>query len=123
MERIKFITHRNRDILFIDLSDCSVEHALQIIEEGKKIIREQLEHSVLVLTNINNENAFVPDLFQAMKEFANHNKPYIKASAVIVYKDLHRVFIDTMAYLTERKFSVFDDSQKALDWLAQIPET
>lgn len=119
MERVKFLNHKGRKILHIDLSNCSVEHAVQIIEESKKIIREQVECSVLALTNINNDNAFVPDLFQAMKEFTQHNKPYIKASAVIAYKDIHKLFIETMAHLTERKFCIFDDIEKAKDWLVE----
>ena len=86
MERVKFIEHREKKILHIDLSDCSVELALQIIEESKKIMRQQLENSVLTLTDINNDNAFIPDLFHAMREFVQHNKPYVRASAVIAYK-------------------------------------
>lgn len=120
MERVKFIEHKDRQILHIDLSDCSVDNALQIIEESKKVIREQTERSVLTLTNFNNDNAFLPDLFQAMKEFASHNKPYIKASAVLAYKDIHKLFIETMAHLTERDFRIFDDIEEAKNWLAQV---
>lgn len=120
MDRVKFIEHNDRQILHIDLSDCSVENALQIIEESKKIIGEQAEYSVLSLTNFNNENAFLPDLFQAMKEFASHNKPYVKASAVIAYKDLHKLFIETMAHLTDRDFRIFEDIEEAKNWLVQV---
>ncbi len=103
----------------MDLSDCSVEKALQIIEESKNIIKQQDENSILALTNLNNDNAFLPDLFHAMKDLALHNKPYVKASAVIVYKELHRIFIDTMAHLSEREFNIFDDFEKAKDWLVE----
>ncbi|MFH1622556.1 MAG: hypothetical protein ABIA97_05485 [Candidatus Omnitrophota bacterium] len=119
MERLKFINHKDRKILHIDLSDCNVDVALRVIEEGKRIMREQSERSVLVLTNFNNDNVFIPDLFHAMKEFAIHNKPYVKASAVIAYKDIHKLFIDTMAHVADREFSVFDDMEKAKDWLVQ----
>ncbi|MFC1709690.1 hypothetical protein ACFL2J_06520 [Candidatus Omnitrophota bacterium] len=119
MDRVKFIDHKEQKILHIDLSDCSVERALQIIEYSKKIIREQTEQSVLALTNFNNDNAFLPDLFQAMKEFAQHNRPYVKASAIIVYKDIHKIFFDTMASLTDRVFEIFEDTEEAKDWLVK----
>lgn len=119
MERLKFVNYKDREILHIDLSNCNVDVALEVIEEGKRIMKEQSEHSVLVLANFNNDNAFIPDLFQAMKEFAIHNKPYVKASAVIAYKDMHKLFIETMAHVADREFSIFDDIEEAKDWLIQ----
>lgn len=119
MDRVKFIEHKDRKILHIDLSDCSVQDALEVIRESKEIIRTQSEQSILTLTDINNDNAFLPDLFQAMKEFARHNKPYVKAAAIIAYKDIHKLFIQTMAHLAEREFHIFDDIEKAKDWLIE----
>ena len=105
MDRVKFIDHKEQKILHIDLSDCSVERALEIIAEGKRIIKEQTERSVLALTNFNNDNAFLPDLFQAMKDFAQHNKPYVKASAIIVYKDIHKVLHYTYTKILKASLS------------------
>jgi hypothetical protein len=119
MERVKFIEHKGKKILHIDLSDCDVGTALQIIEESRKIMSQQAEGSVLSLTNINNDNAFLPDLFRAMKEFVLHNKPYVKAAAIIAHEDIHKFFIDTMASLTGRQFSIFQDVEQAKDWLVQ----
>jgi hypothetical protein len=120
MDKVKFIEHNQKKILLIDFFDCNVEKALQIIEEGKSVMKQQAECSVLSLMNFNNENAFLPDLFQAMKEFARHNKPYVKASAVVVYKDMHKLFIQTMALIADRNFRIFDDAEEAKNWLAQV---
>jgi len=120
MEKVKFITHKNKNILFIDLSNCSEEHALQTIEKSRNIIKKQPEHSVLALTDIRNDGMFIPDLFQAMKGFTKHNKPYIKASAVIASGELLKLFVDTISKLSDRSFFVFKDAEKAKDWLAEV---
>ncbi|MDD5477575.1 MAG: hypothetical protein PHG87_05210 [Candidatus Omnitrophica bacterium] len=120
MERVGFITYKNKNILFIDLSYCSKEHAFAVIEKSKEIIKGQPKRSVLALTDINNENVYVPDLFLTMQEFVKHNKPYIKASAIIASEERLKLFVDTLSYSSDREFSVFDDVQKAKDWLIKI---
>ncbi|MDO8488695.1 MAG: hypothetical protein Q7S42_01075 [Candidatus Omnitrophota bacterium] len=117
MERVSFITYKNKNILFIDLSGCSKDHALEVIKLTKNIIKGQPKSSVLALADINNENLYIPDLFLAMQEFVKHNKPYIKASAIIASEERLKLFIDTLSYSSNRKFSIFDDAQKAKDWL------
>lgn len=120
MERVGFITYKNKNILFIDLSHCSKEHAFEVIEKSKEIIKGQAKYSVLALTDLNNENVYIPDLFLAMQEFVKHNKPYIKASAIIASEERLKLFVDTLSYASDRKFSVFDDVEKAKDWLIKI---
>jgi len=120
MEKVKFINHKNKDILFIDLSGSNKERALTTIKKSKAIIRKQPERSLLALTDIRNDSMFIPDLFQAMKEFTRHNKPYVKASAVIVAGELLKLFVDTMSKLSERQFSIFEDIEKAKDWLVEV---
>jgi len=120
MERVGFIAYKNKNILFIDLSRCSKEHALEIIEKSKEIIKGQPKCSVLALTDLNNENLYIPDLFLTMQEFVKHNKPYIKASAIIAPEERLKLFVDTLSYSSDRKFSVFDDVEKAKEWLIKI---
>ena len=117
MGSVKFITYKDKNILFIDLANCSKEHAFQVLEKSKSIIKEQPKYSVLALADINNENLYIPDLFLAMQEFVKHNKPYIKASAVIASEERLKLFIDILSYSSGRKFSIFDDALEAKDWL------
>ena len=120
MEKVKFITHKNKNILFMDLSNCSEEHALQTIDKSRDMIKKQPEHSVLALTDIRNDGMFIPDLFQGMKEFTKHNKPYIKASAIVASGELLKLFVDTISKLSDRTFSIFEDTEKAKDWLTEV---
>lgn len=120
MERVRFITHKNKSILFIDLSKCSKEHALEAIEKSKSIIKEQPKNSVLALTDITNESVYIPEFFLAIEDFVRHNRPYIKASAVIASGELLKLFVDTISNLTQRNFSIFEDIEKAKDWLIEL---
>jgi hypothetical protein len=71
------------------------------------------------LTNLDNEELFIPDVFKSMKELLKHNKPYIKASAVIAPKQKQKLFIKSMAYLADRGFAICQDIKEAKKWLSE----
>ena len=116
MERVKFITHKWRQILLVDFSHCSVDEALQIIHEAKEIIRSQPESSMLVLTDVTN-GRYNLEVIERLKEFTAGNKPYVRASAVVGLDGLKKVVYNAVIMFSRRKISVFDDIEQAKDWL------
>ncbi len=82
MKRIQLIDHKGREVLYLDFSDCNIEEVSQVIEMAKKIIRVQPKESVLTLTNVSG-TGYNKEIIQALKEFANNNKPFVKAGAVV----------------------------------------
>jgi hypothetical protein len=116
MQRIEFITHKGRAIMYLNFSDCNVDEVLQLIETAKKIIRVQPLHSVLTLTNVSGTK-FNREVVEAMKEFAEGNKPFVRAGAVIGIEGLKKIVYDTITRFTERNLPAFDEIEKAKDWL------
>ena len=116
MERVRFITHKWRQILLVDFSHCSVDEALQTMDEAKEIIRSQPEFSLLVLTNVTN-GRYNLDVIEKLKEFTAGNKPFVRASAVVGLDALKKVIYNTVVMFTKRTFSVFDDIEEAKEWL------
>ncbi|OGW37137.1 MAG: hypothetical protein A2010_00025 [Nitrospirae bacterium GWD2_57_9] len=53
-----------------------------------------------------------------MKEFALHNKPYVKAGAVIGITGLKRIIYGAVMAFSRRKIESFDDREQAKQWLA-----
>ena len=74
MERINFISHDGKDILFFNFAQCKAAEALKTIDEAKKVIRSMSENSLPVLTDVT-DRTFNTEVSEAMKEFADHNKP------------------------------------------------
>ena len=119
MERVRFITHRSRDILFIDYSELQdTEEILRTIQQAKEIIAQQPENSVRVLTYVRDAKSDAR-VTQAMKEFAAHNKPYVCASAVVGMSPVHRIIFEAVRLFTKREIHAFDDLTPAKEWLTQ----
>jgi hypothetical protein len=118
MDRIRFISHNGKQLLFLDFSSCKADEALKTISEAKKIIQDQPENSLLILTDVTDGrfNTLVTD---AMKEFVAHNKPYVKASAVVGITGLKKIIYDAVLIFSKRNISTFDSVEAAKEWLSQ----
>ena len=117
MNRIRFINHNGKQLLFLDFSSCKADEALKTINEAKKVIKDQPENSLLVLTDVT-DGAFNTKVTDAMKEFAAHNRPYVKASAVVGITGLKKIIYDAVLMFSKRNISTFDSIDSAKEWLA-----
>jgi hypothetical protein len=118
MERTRFIEHRGKRILVFDYKGIRDEaEALREIEKSKRIVALQPPESLLIMTSVRDAR-YTSKVLQAMKDLAAHNKPYVKASAVVGMSGLHRVAYQTIILFTRRIIKTFDEEPEALDWLA-----
>jgi hypothetical protein len=117
MERVKFIDHKGKKILHIDMSNCVENETLAVIEEAKKIIRSQPEKSVLTLTDVTHTryNAAVVASFQ---EYTKGNKPYVRAAGILGINAIKKIIFNKILEFSERDIKAFEDINKAKDWLA-----
>lgn len=131
MERVKFINHKGKKILYQDFSNCTSDESLEIMEEVKRLVREQPEHSLLNLIYVKNAK-FNTKLVEALKDWAAHNRPYMKKQAIVGVGGLQEVVYDSVTkYLrvsspsfdevqkARRSVPKFDDIEKAKDWLVE----
>jgi hypothetical protein len=116
MERVNFIAHKWRQLLFIDFSHCSEKEALDIMEEANAIIRSQPESSLLILTDVTGAR-YNLEVVEKLKQFTRDNTPYVRASAVVGLDGLKKVVYNAVIMFSRRKISVFDDTEQAKDWL------
>ncbi len=118
MKRIQIIDYKDKEIIYLDFSDCNVDEVFEIIEVAKKIIRVQPHNSVLTLTNVTGTK-YNREVIQALKEFANDNKPFVKAGAVVGIDGLKRIVYDAITRFSGRNLPAFNDNEKAKDWLTK----
>lgn len=120
MERINHITHKGRQIMYTDFSGLSVrdkELIFAIIEEAQNQVKTKSLNSLYMLTNVSG-TSFDSDITNAFKQYAAHNKPYVKETVLVGVSGLQKVILKSVEVFTGRKFNLFDDVEQAKDWLA-----
>ena len=117
-EKVKFIQHEGKRILYLDFSCCKAEEVLKTITTAKKVIAKHPERSLLTLTNVTDAR-FNDEVSQEMKLFTTHNRPYVRAAAVVGVTGLKRIIFEAVIAFSGRKLSAFDDEEKAKKWLAE----
>jgi hypothetical protein len=117
MSRVQFITHKGKRILYFDLSSCKIAEISAVVAEAKRTVAAQAPGSVLALTNVT-DTELSKDSSAAIKDFTSHNKPFIKASAVIGVEGLRKVIYNAAMAFSGRTISAFATIEQAKDWLA-----
>jgi hypothetical protein len=116
--RVYFVETGDARILFIDFSNCDLADAVPIIREARGIIASQPPGSLLTLTNVAGARVS-PALAKVMKEFADHNKPYVRAGAVVGLSGVMRGIYEAVVKFTGRDLPVFQTIDDARAWLLQ----
>jgi hypothetical protein len=115
--RVRFIRHGSAQILFIDWSNAPSEEILTSIAEAKRIIAGSPQNSVLTLTHV--ANARVDRrVTEILKDYVAHNKPYVRAGAVVGLNDLKMIFFNFVNRATGRSLRGFNTIAEAQEWLA-----
>ena len=118
MDRTRFIEHRGVRILLLDYSGLrDPQETLREIAKSRQLVARQPANSLLTLTHVKDAR-YNSEILQAMKELATHNKPYVKAAAVVGMSGIHRAVYQTVLLFTRRNIRAFDGLEEASDWLA-----
>lgn len=120
MAGVSFFEHKGKKILYEDYSESNPAELAVLLAEAKKIITGQPKNSVLALVNIS-RTKYDRASVAAMKEFIKENTPYIKASAIIGMEGITEVvFKGVVAFTGRKNLVVFNDADKAKDYLASL---
>ncbi len=117
MERVQFIEHKGKKILHLNFSYCKPDDILSIIDKAKTVIGKQTQKSVYVLTDVT-EAGFNSKVSDSMKDFVNHNKPFVAASAVVGVTGLKQIIYNAVMKFSGRNLMVFNTLEEAKNWLA-----
>src|SRR5437879_5593081 len=118
MERIRFISHQGKQILFVDFSNCSADEVQTIARTVPDYVTTKPRGSVLILTDFAGAS-FDRDALLAMKESAVFDKPFVKKSALIGTESLPRDFYEAMKTFSRRELPTFETREEALAWLVR----
>ena len=118
-ERVRFIDHKDRQILLFDFSGISDwATAEPIVAEAKALVQGQPQKSLLTLTDVSGSTS-TPEIAQGLYDFAKHNRPYVRAGAVVgAAGDEERVFLLVRNLTRRKELEAFESHDAAKDWLA-----
>ncbi len=118
MPRTGFIEHQERQIVFMNFAGVeNVEEALKIVEEAKQFIAAlPRRRNLLTLVDVtgSTQDSRVVD---ALKDLAEHDKPWVLAGAVVGISSLKRMMFRLIVMLSGRKLASFATLDDAKDWL------
>jgi hypothetical protein len=118
MDRVRFITHKGKQVLFIDMSGLPDPECVLIMEQVKKVVTAQPKASVVTLTDWKDSDPGRVALTR-MKEVAVYDRPYVKRAAFINSEHLPKIHQQHLEAFSQRIFANHVTKQEALDWLVE----
>jgi hypothetical protein len=115
-ERIQFIKHNGKAVMLIDLSHCTKDEVLEVVDEVQRQVTRHEPKSVLTLadfTGVQIDKAVAT----RMKEVLVFDRPYVKRSAWVGTESLPKVFYDNFRNFSQRDFPTFPTREEAMNWL------
>lgn len=104
-------------IVLLDFSGIrEPDRELHQVEAARKLIAKQPRGQALVLTDVTG-SSFTPASVEALDKLMRHNKPYVKASAVVGLSPITTLVFRTLLALTGRDVRPFASRAEAIDYL------
>ena len=116
MDRVRFITHQGKQILFIDVTNCAAEEVIELLVQ--RMVTAQPRESVLTLADFTGAQ-FSRAAVTRMKEVAAFDRPYVKRAAFVGAQSLPKVFYEALKTFSQREFRKFKTREEAMDWLVR----
>ncbi|HET9752848.1 MAG TPA: hypothetical protein VFP52_07795 [Myxococcales bacterium] len=90
--------------------------ALAAIAEAREFMERQPRGGMLVLTDVSG-TTFNQEVVDAIRELAEHHKPWVKASALVGLTPLMRIIYRAVVALTRREIRVCETRDEAVAYL------
>jgi hypothetical protein len=120
--KTRWITHKDKKILLVDLSNLGfdVKNAQTEMETAIALASQEPLDSVLTLTDVRGTK-LSPDLFDHMQFTANQIAPYAVRRAILGVSEPDHLLLDLFNKLPlqsgSKQFISFDDPETAKEWL------
>ena len=117
--RTRFIDNAGQRVILLGFEGITDEAlGLAVVAEAREFIGRLVpDKSHFTLTDVT-ATTYNKRIVEAFKELTLHNRPYIKAAAIVSDSALHRAAISMIAIISRRKLEVFETRAAALAWLA-----
>ena len=118
-ERAGFVEHEGRRVILLDFSGITdTTEGLAAVEHARQFIaRLTPDGTNLTLTDVT-RTRYDKQIVEAFKAFTAHNRPYVRAAAVVSDSTIHRAAIAMIGLFSKRRIHVCGSREEGLRWLA-----
>jgi hypothetical protein len=116
--RIRFISHKDKRILLVDCSNCSVEELEELAPLVPARVTAEPRGSVLLLADFTGAK-FDKKLVETIKPGLVFDRPHLKRSAWVGVEQLPKVFHEHLKSFSQRELPTFKTREEAMDWLVK----
>lgn len=116
MNRIRLITHEQKEILLVDCSGCTAAEMFKVIDEVPSHVRNYPRESLLLLGDFSNAE-FDRDVVERIKVAAVFDRPHLKRSAWVLTANLPPVLYESIKTFSGRELPIFATREEALRYL------
>jgi hypothetical protein len=117
-DRIQFIKHEGKEILFVDCSNCTPNELEKISRLVPSYVTQQPKGSVLLLADFTGAK-FDRSAVEHMQQGMVYDRPHLKRSAYYGTDTLPDVFYKHLKTFSQRDLPTFETREEALDWLVK----
>jgi len=116
--RVRWLTEHGARILFVDVSHLTrATDVIGLFEAAKQSPGSLQRESIYSLADVAGAH-FNPAVVRAARELIQHNRPYVRAGAVVGLSPLQRAVYDIIVRRTRRgNLRPFDTFPEAVSWL------
>jgi hypothetical protein len=116
MERLRFVTHRDRKVLLLDFTNCTPDEIGAIADRVPAVVTLEPSGSVLVVADYSGAE-FDREAVEHIKIATAFDRAHIKRAAWVLTENLPKVLYDSVRQFSARDFPVFNTRQEALDYV------
>lgn len=119
MKRVSWSKLGDRKLLRIDVSGLSKTADIVRVLESAKMKPTVPKHSLLAMTIV--DGATIDrDVLDAASDLLDHNRPYVKAAAIVGLKAMQRAAFRMKVRGADKKsLAAFGDEDEAMEWLEE----
>lgn len=121
MDRVRFITHKGKQILFLDYQNATEAQALALIKDRRRIVAEQPKNSLLTVADLTGAD-FTKKVVEEIKAATVLDRPYVRRAALVGVETAPKGLIDAVSTFSHRKWAQFQTIAEALDWVVEEEE-
>jgi len=115
------LVYKGKNILCLDVAGLKLKDKPEfqkLVEDAKEQIEKHPAKSLLLITNVT-DTGFDTQVAAIMGEYADHNTPYVKASALVGVSGVQKVVLAAIKAITGRDFYLAGTMEEAQEWLIQ----
>ncbi|MFZ1976708.1 MAG: STAS/SEC14 domain-containing protein [Bacteroidota bacterium] len=115
------LEYKGKAIFCMDISGLQskdIQEFYKHVNHAEEMIRKHPPKSLLVITEVTN-TGFDTAVAGIIKDYAQHNTPYVKASAVVGIVGWSKIILTAIKTATGRDFYLADTMEDAKEWLVK----